>query len=86
MTLTFGTAAAFSSAAHRPEVAFDPNTAGRFVVIWRSRAGGGNQMDAKATVGTVTYGSPDTIAYGTTQVFADGANLADSNAGEQGTT
>ena len=85
-TITFGTAATFSTTAHRPEVAFDPNTAGRFVVIWRNTGGGASlDMDAWVNVGTVTYGSPDTIAYGTAQSFADGQNLNSSNSGDQGT-
>ena len=67
-TITFGAEYVFKSAnASESKVAFDPNTAGRFVVVFTDN---GNSGYATAIVGTV---SGTTLTFGSDYVFNSGA-------------
>ena len=66
-TLTFGTEVVFNAGAtYFPDIAFDPNTAGKFVVIYRDNA---NTDYATAKVGTL---SGTSVSFGTAVVFNSG--------------
>ena len=70
--LTFGTEAAYRTNGAYGRVAFNPNLAGSLIIAFRKLT----SYDVFAIKGTVTYGSPDTIAYtGTGIEFRDGANI-----------
>ena len=71
--LTFGTETSYKTGGGFGRVVFNPNIAGAVYIAFRNRP----DSDGFVIKGTVTYGSPDTIAFtGTGIEFSDGAGLA----------
>ena len=70
--LTFGTETSYKTGGGFGRVVFNPNIAGAVYIAFRDQP----NSDGFVIKGTVTYGSPDTIAFtGTGIEFRDGENL-----------